>query len=645
MKKILLVGCVLVPIAAWSPFILDPSRFGGGILSLSCLALFLACIGKGKKLSLAPGAAMIAIGLVAGFLPWLGKNPEILVGGLADRAPIFTALGLVCLASRLGKDLKKSFFWIIGGGVCAALYGITQTLGFDPLSWSPSPDAAGTAPLAGRNHAAEFFAVLLVAAFAFIRPWTGENPKIISWALAPLSFQLGYLDILAARISVPLGLALVCGTKRHRWIPATILLTLFAGGEITRKTFPPPWAVKSSGEAGRAAFSTVTDRWNESIANLTQVSLNPLGVGLGTFEREHPTWRPALSGPRADDPSARRAKTPHSEPFLALIECGWLGALLLALGLFKLLKHPLRASWTNPALVTLGIHALVRSPLSDNPAVLALGALLIAWPAKASPSQRQTKKQLFLIGLLVILGAVFAPSQVMGEKAVAQRMKALQDTGALEQKENPGFIPGGRKTLKEALDWRPWDVRARNLMTAELAAAGENPERIRRELMQSLRLDPSNLFALTGLFRIELEAGNEPLALELLDLAERIDAGHSAVRNNRTVWLEQQAKRQKDGAISDLIEGDATARGRLLAGHLVTALAQVRKTVDYPKESQQHLASCRDALRSAVFYADTHRALVERVLGHPEIDETMVRALLIKILPSWEPFVGYPKKN
>ncbi|HBF23007.1 MAG TPA: hypothetical protein DDW23_04245 [Planctomycetes bacterium] len=163
--------------------------------------------------------------------------------------------------------------------------------------------------------------------------------------------------------------------------------------------------------------------------------------------------------------------------------------------------------------------------------------------------------------------------------------------------------------------------------------------------MQSLRLDPSNLFALTGLFRIELEAGNEPLALELLDLAERIDAGHSAVRNNRTVWLEQQAKRQKDGAISDLIEGDATARGRLLAGHLVTALAQVRKTVDYPKESQQHLASCRDALRSAVFYADTHRALVERVLGHPEIDETMVRALLIKILPSWEPFVGYPKKN
>jgi hypothetical protein len=638
MRVVLLVACALAPLAAWSPFILDPSRLGGGILGITCLALLAVCVKQKLVPTPAPGILFMALGLLLGFIPWLGGDGSALIGGLADRAPLFAALALAALAPSLGKDLDRALPWILIGGAAAAFLGLLQVMGLDPFGWSPGPGAAPSAPLGGRNHAAEFFAVLLVAGFAGTRPWTGSN-RLLGWILLPVAFQLGFLDVLAARISVPLGLAVACGRQPRRWAAAAVLLLVFAGGEIARETSHPAWAVRDPGEAGSPAFSTVTGRWNENLAGLAQASRWPLGMGLGTFEREHPAWRPLPSGPRADDPSARRAKTPHSEPLLGLLECGWVGGILLAAGLFRLLRNPSRASWTGPALAALGVHALVRSPLSDNPATLALGALLLTWPSHAVLPVRSLRGLAFL-GPLVLLGAFLGPSQIMGERAVGQRMRALEDSGAFEQPGIPTFVPGGRGMLEQAIHWRPWDVRARDLLTAELAAAGESPDRIREELMHSLRLDPADLFALTGLFRIELEAGNEPLALELLDLAERVDPGHPAVRHNRTTWLDQQATRQKEGAIAQLLKGDATARPRLLAGHLTRALAQARMATDRPAEALELIHSCREALRSASFYADDHRALVERVLSHPGLDEAMVRSLVVRILPAWEPFAG-----
>ena len=260
-------------------------------------------------------------------------------------------------------------------------------------------------------------------------------------------------------------------------------------------------------------------------------------------------------------------------------------------------------------------------------------------------NEMNTKNCELLIQWVKLMKGMWESNCIVSPNSFHNTLQALEDSGAFEQPGIPAFVPGGREMLEQAVRWRPWDVRARDLLTAELAAAGESPERIREELMSSLRLDPADLFALTGLFRLELEAGNEPLALELLDLAERVDPGHPAVRHNRTTWLDQQATRQKEGAIARLLEGDTAARPRLLAGHLTRALAQARMATDSPTKELELIHSCREALRSASFYADDHRALVERVLSHPDLDEAMVRSLVVRILPAWETFAGPPLEN
>jgi len=375
-------------------------------------------------------------------------------------------------------------------------------------------------------------------------------------------------------------------------------------------------------------------RWLMDRACLEQAFAHPAGIGLGGFETRYPFWRPReelrLSTHGFTDPATPRPGTPHSEPLLALVELGWGGALLLGAALFLLLRRRERARWTTAPLLALGCHALVRAPLTGNPPALALAALLAAAnrgnPEPAAPVSPATRRlfRRFLPLVLALLAAAAAPSQIGGELALSARLASLR------KKEVPDPADAAR-----ALEARPWDAVAASFHVADLTREHAPPEQIRTALHALLFHDPANLFGLTALYHLEMVApdGSPREALRALERAESLAPEHPSVRTGRTLWLERMALQEKEAGLARVARGDPAARPHLLRAALLAALVALRN---------QDPEQARSALWEASAFADSSRALVERTAARADLDETLLRALVLRLKAARASDLGPP---
>lgn len=650
---VLLAAAVLVPLWAWSPFVLEDARLDGGLLAGLALAAALAALLAGA-LRPAPGTLPFLLALGAGAAGLLlPPDPELHAGlarhpppwgGLADRMPWLSAWALACAAASLPGVVGPAARWILAGAAAAAWYGILQIGGADPLRWRPDAASPPTAPLSNTNAAAEILAVATVAAAARLRaPFFPREPArwraLLAYGLAlvPMAFLAGHVDVLAAWLSLPAGLLWVALRDRRK-IPACLLLgAAFLAGDRARAALDPAWArpalAASAPEVEAPApvvrHPTIAARAHIYAACLERIGGAPLGIGLGRFETDYPWWRPAaelrLSSAGFRDPAVPRPLTPHSEPLLAFLELGWAGAALVALALWRLLKRRDRARWTDPALLVLGLHALVRSPLTENPAALALGALLAGWSARTlAPSSIPSRRPgAAAIALLAAVAAVPGALQVGGETAVAARVEAL----AAGAEADPA-------PLRLALRWRPWDAVAADWLAADLGRQGAPPAEVRSALERALAHDPADLKALTARLRLESASPDaDPAAVSwALEMAERLYPEHPVVRENRTVWLEAEAARLRAEAVARLEQGRPRAEVQALleAQHLLRALASIRRGDG---------AACRAELEEAAVLAGPERLRIER-FARGSLEEPAVRDVVAQLLPDYAARLG-----
>ena len=174
-----------------------------------------------------------------------------------------------------------------------------------------------------------------------------------------------------------------------------------------------------------------------------------------------------------------------------------------------------------------------------------------------------------------------------------------------------------------------------SLLAADRSAAGDDAAAVRDALQRALESDPGNLFALTGLFRMEMVAADrqESLGLAALQRAEELAPHHPAVREGRTLWLESQAERQREAAAQMLLEQQPGAHARYEVSHLLRALAAGRRG---------KWEEAREALEAAAFYEPNKRARLERMARSESLDEALLRAVVAELLPEWAAVLGPP---
>jgi hypothetical protein len=624
---------VLVPLWVGIPGVLDDTRLDGALLAVLSLALLPIAWAQRAQLAIPKGAGLLILGLACGAFGLWDLNWQWVVSGLADRALWLAALAVLIVAVHAPASLQRSWNWIFVGVSLAATYGLLQLLGFDPLGLQPSPDLPPVAPLSSRAHAAEFYSVALLAGAAWLDP-----QKLLRWMafLVGPAFLIGYFDMMGARLALLVGFAALAWRHRERLLPIGLLLLALLGGELTREISAPPFTVQDPGESGVKAWASVDGRILMYGACLDKTLGQAGGIGLGRFERDYPRWRPLaeqrMSSSNYQNITSRRPKTPHNEFLLALVEIGWLGALLLAVGAWRLLRDPTRARWTDPALLALLIHCLVRSPLSDNGPLLALAVILLASrkselgarsaaapPKQTAPSNWQNGWALATYASLNLLALLPAPAQAFGELGVAQRL--------------PLTISQPPSVLEKAVDWRPWDSRAWGILASDLSQHGATANEVRYALEQALRYDSSDLFALTALFKLEMEMGLEAEALVLLGIAESYSPENPAVRANRTLYLRARADMHRLKGLELLKNKQPRSAFDLKMSQLWRAMAEIR---------DGNIEEARTSLRAAAVYATEKRGLIERISRTPNLNEATLHALLSELLPGAETIIGRP---
>jgi hypothetical protein len=611
---------------------LDDTRLDGGVLAFLGLGLLAATWSRRQCIQAPQGSFAWLLGLLfAGLiLVFQDRNWTELVGGLADRALWLSAGAVLVLAASFRRELDGAWQGIFVGIAASAWLAVLQLLGLDLFGLLPAPDSPATGVFSNRPQAAEMWSVFLVAALAWRPP-----KQAASWLglLAPAALMAGYLDSTAARLALLVGLGLLAWQHRDRLVPVAVVASLFLGGELVRVVSAPAFTTQEAGEAGFQPWASTQGRSVMYQAMLAKTASSPLGMGLGRFETDYPEWRPLeeqrMSASNYENISSRRPKTPHSEPLLFLLEFGWFGSLLMAAGLIALMRDPCRARWTNPALAALAVHLLVRSPLSDNGPVLAFSVLLLAARRSEPSAEASESKALggaWLRGLrtrvspwavaasLAVVGALPAPSQIVGELAVAARLPLDQAQPA--------------SVLERAVAWRPWDARALGILSVDRSREEEPTlDGVRSPLLQALRYDSTDLFALNQLFILDTKRGEGDLGLFWLMRAEQLSPEHPAVRTNRTLLQHELAEFHRIAGTRMLAEQTPGAHQHLLLAQLWLAMREIR-------DANQSKAA--KALRAASVYSQANRALLERVARDPELNESMVRAVVEKLAPADE---------
>jgi O-antigen ligase/polysaccharide polymerase Wzy-like membrane protein len=629
--RALLAAWVLAPLFAYGPRILDDTRLDGGVLALLGLGLVCAAWPRRQGLRAPQGSLAWLLGLLFALLILLFQDRgwTELLGGLADRALWLSAGAVLVLAANFRRELESAWHGIFLGIAASAWLAVLQLLGLDLFGLLPASNAPATAVFSNRPQAAELWSVFLVAALAWRPPQSAA-----SWLgmLAPAALMAGYLDATAARLALLVGLGLLVWQHRDRLLPAAVVASLFLGGELVRVVSAPAFTTQEAGEAGLQPWASTKGRSVMYQAMLAKAATSPLGMGLGRFETDYPEWRPLeeqrMSASNYENISSRRPKTPHSEPLLFLLEFGWMGAAFMALGLFQLLRDANRARWTNPALAALAVHLLVRSPLSDNGPLLAFAVLLVAArrkeqgttqaaapiPSRYLPGLRAHVSPWAVAAGLALVGALPAPSQIVGELAVAARLPLDQ--------------PQPASVLERAVAWRPWDARALGILSVDRSREAEPTlNGVRGPLLQALRYDSTDLFALNQLFILDTKRGEGDLGLFWLMRAEQLSPEHPAVQINRTLLQREVAEFHRIAGTRMLAEQIPGAHKHLLLSQLWLAMKEIREA---------NPVKAAKALRAASVYAPTDRGLLERVARDPGLSESKVRAVVERLVPAHE---------
>ena len=611
-----LVLAVLGPLLAWHPGVLDDARLDGGVLGLLVLVPLALATLRGRGPTWVPGTGAFLAGLALALVPLAGRPPAEVVGGLADRAPLLSAWALAAAAAALRPDPRRLLAPLLWGAAAVSAAAFLIRFVADPFGWLPYPEAPPVAPWTAIPHVGEFATPLLVAWAALLDPAGNRAHRLTLLPASLLAFHAGFLGSLAAAVSLlaglgwlvlrrpearraaaGLGLAFLLGVGAARLVPA---VEAPSAPDLETPALPPSLAI-------RVALAETTAR---------KVAATPLGIGLGRFEADYPTWRSReearLTSNDWRDRNYRTPKTVHDDLLQLVLEAGWLGGASL-LAAF-LLAWRAAASWFTAPALAFGVHVVVRAPVLDDPPALALLAVLLG-AALADPSRAQWMRRRPATATawgLALLGALPAPSQVVGEVEVARALRPDVDSAGL---------------LARATRARPWDPRAWEIRALGYLAAGRW-DAARGCLAEALDRAPNDVAAWTALAQLEMSdpAGDPLAALAALRRAEELAAHHPAVREARSRWLSAHLAALEEGAAERAAVGDPSAADWLLLARLVEAwLALVEGRPD----------EARSALYQAAAFGGAARARLERLAARDGLDEETMAEVVRTLYPDW----------
>ena len=601
----------------------DEVRADGATFSFAVLAFVLwTLLRRGLQsftetwlLLLATLAALLPLALDArGPAGW---SPAL--GGLADRAPLFSAWSLAwALASWRDFDWNR-LWWLIGGGTSlASLFAIPQAFGWNPPGWEAGPTYPSF-PFPGIIHAVEVVLPMGLILLAHDRarpraPWR--------WAvLLPMAFHVGLIGSNAGRLGLLLGAGWLLWKKASTRRTVGLWLVLVLLGELTRALFAGDG--HHTGDILPQAGALRPSLYQDA---LVHAASHPLGSGLGRFESDFPSWRSEETARLLSfDWSLAEARTPktvHSEPLMLLLEAGWLGAVLVTTAAFLLLRRIRNGSQSAllvPAALALTVSALVRSPLTDNATSLALAALMFGaalatspTPSAAAASRGRNRTSVLCAVGLAGLAAWPAWPQLRGEQALSA---ALMDDVA----------PASH--LVRATEVRPWDKQSWVLL-ATYYMAGERWEWSRRCLEQALLHDENHLPAVLAYLRLERISpdAKEERFLLWLRRAEMLGARHPVVLAHRQDWLIPYRDAFQQEAVRRVQAGIPGAGPYWAASYL--AEAQLAAIAGKPEE-------VRAALFQAASVVPRERATVERLARQGDAAPSALQDLARRVFPNW----------
>lgn len=626
---------MLLPTLTWSAYRLDEVRADGAVFSFLALGFLGFTFLRNRRIQPLPGGLFLLGALICGLIPLFriaseGTGWAPTWGGLADRAPLLAALGLVAaIATWKNLSARVVLTPLLAGGAIAAVLGWCQALGWTPPGYDSDLAIRPTYPFAGPTHAMEFQLPLLLLGLAML-PRDPRQVRLHWCALAPIALQVGYLSSNAGRLALLVGFAYLFLRDHSKRLPVAAGLILVICGELSRALLGSGSEAPSTETVPRG-FSVRKELY---LAGTGHFLTHPLGIGIGQFESDYPEWRPeaeaVLTSNQWADTSNRIPKTPHEDYLLAGLELGWAGVILLGLAarqITRTRRDALRQSTdadapTNTTALWLGLGtlALFRSPFSDNTAALGLAALMLGTDLRDfRPAGIRTR----LLGPVLplafgLLAAIPAWAQWRGESHAAA---AISDQDHLEEH------------LLAAIEARPWDNRSLVLLGSLNLASGRWD--VARDCFdRALVHFPTDLAALTAYIKVEMYApdGDENLMLRLIARGEQFAPFHPAVVEARVLWLEGYRKAFQDEAVRRVQNGIPNAGPWWSATHLAAAyIAAVQKD--------------EEKLRKSLYLAAANapggtKGLIERTAKEEGVTPDTIAQLTRRVFPEW-PRVTY----
>jgi len=617
-----LASAVLGPLLAWHPGVLDDARLDGGVLGLLALVPLVLATLRGPGPAWVPGTGAFLAGLALALVPLAGRPVAEVVGGLADRAPLLSAWALVAAAAALRPNPRRLLAPLLWGAAAVSAVAFLVRFVADPFGWLPYPEAPPVAPWTAVPHVGEFVTPLLVA-WAALLAREGNRPASAAGArrgaalpATLLAFHAGFLGSLAAIVSLAVGLGWVALRRPEARRAAAGIGLAFLLGLGAARLAPSVEAPSTPGLETPALPPSLAIRVALAEAAARKVAATPLGIGLGRFEADYPTWRSReearLTSNDWRDRNYRTPKTVHDDPLQLLLEAGWFGGALLLAAFLVAWRRA--APWFTAPALAFGVHVVVRAPILDDPPALALLAVLLGAALAGAPRPLGThgRRATVVAWGLALFGALPGPSQVVGEVEVARALRPGVDSAGL---------------LARATRARPWDPRAWEIRALGYMAAGRW-DAARRCLTAALTRSPNGVAAWTAMAQLEMSdpAGDPLAALAALRRAEALAAHHPAVRDARRRWLSAHLDALEEGAAERAAAGDPSASDWLLLARLVEAWLAVVE--DHPDEA-------RSALYQAAAFGGPARARLERLATREGLDEETMEAVVRTLYPDW----------
>lgn len=513
---------LLVTVPRWPDYEKARLALLGALAPLALLALGL---GRGRLSWPARGGPALALWACAVLLSWFGPGgPEAWLPAAAGMSTLFLLILAGCSCPEPAERLLEPWAW---AGLAAALVGVLQVLGHDPLG-ATVPHEAGSL-LGNRNAATELCAVLAPAlaglALSAAAPrrarWTGLAGALL------LALFVGLARGRAGLLGLGAGLSLACllprpvlsGRSRRTALGLLLAAGLAAGTGYALGPRPP--ASPGSGPAGAPAGALLPATWRVRTLlwhGCLEMALDkPLtGFGAGAFEAAFPPYRrpEEIRISSQDHAFETRVSRAHSDPLHVLVETGAAGLVGFLLLVGAALRRGAGLGRRDPALAGLAgaaagflVHGLFRAPLLNAPAAAAaFGAMgLLARPREREGKDSGPPAAMALLLLPLLLVPAWNAGRLFLGQTLAARALAAPDRSAFLAR------------LGLAIDASPDDPDLRLLRARELVPLGgrENLAAALVDLERSLALRPHDPLALrTSAEALLLGAPDRPDALE-----------------------------------------------------------------------------------------------------------------------------------